>query len=288
MKTISMSEFTPYKYILSEIKPMHLCFPDIEHISHYRYCITKEQNCSYFIYTLKGKAVMKNKRGLNITCTPGTFYYIPPNYIIDDYSETDDYEYLRMEFTMTDITSREIVQFFSEPAVLFDNAAVELKNIFYDSLNFYLNTNENQTQITALLLNCITMINMQLSPVESPSDIMPGINKAIKYIRDNSLRNDAVEVIAKNSGLSEPYFRKCFKRATGMTPIEYRNYIRIQRSKQILSRGHCDTIARIATLVGFEDSNYFSRTFKKFVGVSPQNYQKNIIQNGADQKISFY
>lgn len=133
-----MSEFTPYKYILSEIKPMHLCFPDIEHISHYRYCITKEQMCSYFIYTLKGKAFIKNNRGLNIVCTPGTLSYIPPDYIIDDYSETDDYEYLRLEFTMTDIASREIVQFFYEPTVLFDNAAPIRKYPFIKSGSYFI------------------------------------------------------------------------------------------------------------------------------------------------------
>lgn len=286
MKTIPISEFTPYKYTLSKISPMHLYSPDIEYISHYKYCITKERSESFLIYTLKGKSIIKNKDGLNLISTAGTLSYIPPHYIIDDYSETHDYEYLRLSFVVSDINSHEVVRFFSDAKILFNNTPTELKNIFYEALNFYLNTNTNQTQITALLLNCIAAINMNLSPAQHLPEMMPGINKTIKYIRDNCLRNDSLEHLSKISELSEPYFRKCFKKATGMTPIEYRNYIRIQRSKQHLSGCENKPVSYIASIVGFEDCNYFSRTFKKFVGISPTNYRRNITQNGADQDIS--
>lgn len=77
----------------------------------------------------------------------------------------------------------------------------------------------------------------------------------------------------EGSGYSSSYFRKLFKSATGQSPLAYLNNLRIQSAKNyLLQYAQTLTIQQIADMVGFRDSYYFSRMFKKLVGVSPRRF----------------
>ncbi|WP_421757430.1 helix-turn-helix transcriptional regulator [Clostridium beijerinckii] len=58
---------------------------------------------------------------------------------------------------------------------------------------------------------------------------------------------------------------------TGKSPISYLIDIRIRKSKDLLKDGH--TVSDVSYLVGFNDIFYFSKCFKKYVGVSPSQYK---------------
>ncbi len=73
--------------------------------------------------------------------------------------------------------------------------------------------------------------------------------------------------------MSEGNLHKVFKEATGQSPIDYLIKLRLQRSMDLLS----DTglsITEIAFKTGFNDSNYFTRHFKKIIGTTPSRYRK--------------
>lgn len=65
-----------------------------------------------------------------------------------------------------------------------------------------------------------------------------------------------------------------FREATGMTPIEYLIHARLRQAMRLL-RNTDQTITEIAAAVGFPDSNYFARQFRKVHLVSPSDYRKN-------------
>lgn len=71
-------------------------------------------------------------------------------------------------------------------------------------------------------------------------------------------------------------FVKQFKAATGMSPTDYVNHLRIECSKQILSEPECKeaTIAEIAHEIGYKDPEEFSTLFYLKVGMSPDEYRK--------------
>ncbi|HHW32383.1 MAG TPA: response regulator [Clostridiaceae bacterium] len=81
-----------------------------------------------------------------------------------------------------------------------------------------------------------------------------------------------VESIAKELHYSKNYFGQLFKAETGMFVNEYINLIRIQKAKELLASKKY-YLYEIANLVGFEDQQYFTRVFKKIVGVSPSEYR---------------
>ena len=60
----------------------------------------------------------------------------------------------------------------------------------------------------------------------------------------------------------------------GMTPITYLNRYRVNQAKVLLAKSN-KTMMEIARAVGFSDSGYFSRVFRRQVGVSPDAYRRS-------------
>ena len=75
------------------------------------------------------------------------------------------------------------------------------------------------------------------------------------------------------SGLAERSFKRRFAKATGMTPIEYVQTLRLEEAKQILETTDMPVEA-VANEVGYEDPSYFGRLFKRTVGLTPAQYRK--------------
>ncbi|WPK12537.1 AraC family transcriptional regulator [Lysinibacillus louembei] len=83
----------------------------------------------------------------------------------------------------------------------------------------------------------------------------------------------SIEYLAEIAGLSASYFSEAFKKAYGQSAMDYLTELRIGHAKQLLRDG--DLLLRdIAKKVGYNDEFYFSRKFKKEVGVSPSAYSK--------------
>jgi AraC-like DNA-binding protein len=69
--------------------------------------------------------------------------------------------------------------------------------------------------------------------------------------------------------MSETSFYVRFKEWSGTSPVKYRNGIRISAACSLLKNSNL-SVYEIAVEVGFEDPYYFSRIFKKIVGLSPR------------------
>lgn len=100
------------------------------------------------------------------------------------------------------------------------------------------------------------------------------IAKAIEYINENYTESFDFSKLANDFGLSPGHFRELFKKATGLTPKDYLNRLRIAKSLEFIRREGL-SISEAAGRVGIYDANYFSRLFKKIIGHSPK-YFKNI------------
>ena len=99
------------------------------------------------------------------------------------------------------------------------------------------------------------------------------VNETIKYLNSNYDKQITTRALAESAHLSEGYFCQIFKEVTGKTAMEYLNHIRIDKAEKMLTKTEM-TVTEIAFCCGFEDANYFSRTFKKIKGVSPQTLRR--------------
>ena len=75
------------------------------------------------------------------------------------------------------------------------------------------------------------------------------------------------------SHLPERTFKRRFAQATGMAPLDYVHHVRLEEAKQLLERGD-DPVEAIAVDIGYADSSFFSRLFRRKVGMSPVQYRQ--------------
>ena len=73
--------------------------------------------------------------------------------------------------------------------------------------------------------------------------------------------------------MSTSWFSRCFRTIVGESPMRYILLLRI-RNAQVLLETTDGTVSEIARIVGYENSMYFSRLFRKEKGVSPLKYRK--------------
>ena len=81
-------------------------------------------------------------------------------------------------------------------------------------------------------------------------------------------------VLAEQYGISQCHLIRLFKEETGLPPRKYRNRMRMERAKQLLSDTELN-INEVSDMLGFSDPLYFSRLFKKTVGLSPSRYRQD-------------
>lgn len=99
------------------------------------------------------------------------------------------------------------------------------------------------------------------------------IGQAQIWLADNYARERALATAIETSGLQERTFNRRFRAATGYSPSEYLQNLRIEESKQLLESGS-DGVGEIANAVGYSDEASFRRLFRRLVGLSPAEYRR--------------
>ena len=86
----------------------------------------------------------------------------------------------------------------------------------------------------------------------------------------------SIKEISEHVYLSASYVCTYFKAQTGQTLNQYLTEYRMERAMQLLADERCQ-ITEISSRVGYHDDNYFSKSFRKFTGLSPSKYREKIL-----------
>jgi AraC-like DNA-binding protein len=100
------------------------------------------------------------------------------------------------------------------------------------------------------------------------------VTQAIQFMRQNLNQPIELSRLAHAANFSVTHFSRIFKEKTGYSPIDYFIHLKIQRACQYLTTTE-QPIKQIASFVGYEDSAYFSRVFRKVMGTTPEQYRKS-------------
>lgn len=99
------------------------------------------------------------------------------------------------------------------------------------------------------------------------------IGEALSHLERNIEHEVNLDELASIAHMSARSFLRVFRSATGSSPLAWMLGQRVNRACMLLR--HTDkTVTEIAFDVGFNDSNYFTRQFRKIIGVSPREYRK--------------
>ncbi|MBQ7901987.1 MAG: helix-turn-helix transcriptional regulator [Clostridia bacterium] len=99
------------------------------------------------------------------------------------------------------------------------------------------------------------------------------IGNIIHYISTCYNNKITTATLAQQFNMNEHYLCHFFKAETGQSPISYINRYRIDKAA-VLLQSTDRSITEIAMNVGFDDTNYFTRTFKKHMNMTPTKYKK--------------
>ena len=108
------------------------------------------------------------------------------------------------------------------------------------------------------------------------------ISDALNYINAGLNHQDlSLAVIAEELSVSRSYLSSRFSEETGMTITDYITKRRIENAQELLEYTTFP-VQDIASLSGYDDAAYFTRSFKKMTGISPRDYRK---KTAAKQKV---
>jgi len=108
------------------------------------------------------------------------------------------------------------------------------------------------------------------------------VQAILSYISEHYREKITLDLLAKELGISKAYMCRIFKRHTHQTIIHHINEQKCHYAASLMLDGHHLTdnghhLTDTAFACGFDDYNYFSRVFKKIMGVSPLNYSSRYI-----------
>lgn len=110
---------------------------------------------------------------------------------------------------------------------------------------------------------------------ENKSDVLMSekVKISIDYILRHLHYDISLKEIASNSGLSETYFSALFKKETGETVSEFIQKSRVKEAQSMIQYSEY-SLLEIGQYLGFCSQSHFSKTFRKYTGMTPGQYRK--------------
>jgi AraC-like DNA-binding protein len=121
------------------------------------------------------------------------------------------------------------------------------------------------------ILGSIVAFEKQKGFVGKP--IAAAIEEACFVMRRDIIKNLDFELFASHHHISYSYFRRMFKKYTGVSPLQYQLQLKTILAREMLATSG-KSIKEISYDLGFESIHYFSRMFKEKVGISPSAFAK--------------
>lgn len=178
---------------------------------------------------------------------------------------SEEIEFYRINFTLK--IDGELSFFSNKPLKLSSSLPPDAKEAVM-RLEELCRTGENTVLKNRLLLEIFSAVTPS-EKKERPSRVEP----AVKYLREHLDEPFESQTLASLCHVSVALFYKLFGEEYKMTPLEYKNRLVSERAKSLLLTYNM-SVSEVAYMLGFESPAYFSRFFKKCVGVSPIEFVK--------------
>jgi AraC-like DNA-binding protein len=133
-------------------------------------------------------------------------------------------------------------------------------------------SNHSLLELSRLLIDSLTLLHPR-NPPPSKNCRSQRIELVMDYMRETLERPETLARYAAHGGYSMSRFSESFKKHCGVSPMAYLTELRIQKACELLDRTELQ-VGEIATQLGFQDTLYFSRVFRKHTGVPPTRYRK--------------
>ncbi|OWA34915.1 AraC family transcriptional regulator [Saccharibacillus sp. O16] len=139
-----------------------------------------------------------------------------------------------------------------------------------------------KSKLMELIVCYLMSLNVEQEPVVLRTHASADrLTQVLDYIDDHFAENITVEALADRAYMHPNSFIRVFKQYAGMPPIQYVTHKKMEKAKQLLATTS-HSISEVAQQLGFNDTFYFSKQFKKHAGLSPSDYRRQRL--GDSQK----
>ena len=232
----------------------------------YHTCKINEKNFTRLFYITKGKTIFDKGKNTELIAGKGDIVFLPDNITyISEWDTSEKGEYMVLHFTIDTLhikmPSKICIASHDHDGIylkMFENA---YKICSQGRLGYRL-------ELMSVVYKIIHNLYCETSIYKMKSEYR-NIYPAILYLENHYTENITVNTLAAMCNMSEGNFRRYFKKYSDMSPITYRNYLRIKRSFELLKSGEFN-VSEAASMVNIDDICYFHKLFKRVYGVSPK------------------
>ncbi|MGV2720051.1 UNVERIFIED_CONTAM: AraC family transcriptional regulator, partial [Klebsiella pneumoniae] len=147
----------------------------------------------------------------------------------------------------------------------------------------------DQTQLIFNRNKIVHILKLEFAPQKMAElfQQVPHFIQIMQFIQENYAEAITLESLAEMFSYSAYHLSATFKQSTGYSPIDYLIRIRLEKAASLLTETAA-SLREISASVGYKDVYYFSRLFKKKLGVSPAEYRRRGAQRSevADSPVN--
>lgn len=259
------------KLCMSELRVMHTHFAR----SHYYDAGAGRVNSS-FCYLCKGEVTLSTV-GKRIRMHAGSLFYIPEGIRYHSvWRGTPDVEFYMLEIISKrpDASNAQTYAMTCIPELSTPETGERIAEIYR---LFATEERGNKVRAIGKYYDLYADVLPYLSP-EPSGNYSPVLSAALEYIENNSHLDYSMEELAAHCCVSDSRLYHIFKDRLGITPMHYRNELRVENAAEWL-RTTEDSVDRVAERCGFHSAAYFRETFRAATGLSPSEYRRMVQKN---------
>lgn len=234
-------------------------------------CTKNMRKWERFMYVIKGAITVVTDKG-SVTTHSGEIMYLPYDVAYtSEWENENEIGYITVEFVLNQKNGNRFALSDSVQNVIKDKNGAYL-DIFEKIYNTFAKGEIGyRIKASSLLYEIFHLMTLDYIKKDLKST-HKDIYKAILYIENNYVDEISVDKLAAMCGMCQSKFRKSFHDYSGMSPVKYKNYLRIKKSAELLGTGEY-TVGEAALMVGIGDLSYFNRMFKKIYGKNPKDFK---------------
>ncbi len=261
--------------IITEVLLAHKCtYRSFEECTVYK----NGRNFSGFVCPLSGNAIYKTRNGETMEVSVGEIVYLPEKsgYIVAGGEKGFTHYTINFRLSAGWNTERSgFTPLFGDmPLKICADNFDTFRNLFSKTVSsFGTNMPGSTLLVKAHIYELMQMFFSRALLSRTSKGEYDVLVRVKEYIEQHFAENICADELSRFCSMSETSLRRKFREYIGQPPLDYQIGLRIKRARELLLERKYN-VTEVASLVGFDDVNYFSRLFKKRVGISPQGYAK--------------